>query len=78
MFEQVTYKGLARRNVWADNTAEKLKLAQAELKKINDMINDVKSHCNHTFINGETALDAKYDPDDGRYFVCSACQMHTS
>ena len=78
MFEQVTYKGLARRNIWAGDTIEKLKLAHAERKKINDLIVDIESHCNHTFVDGETALEAKYDPDDGRYFVCSACHIRTT
>lgn len=78
MIGQTPYRKPTKRNVWAGDTAEQLKLAYAERKKINDKIVEIQSCCNHTFADGVTAFDDHYDHDDGHYLVCSACNTRTS
>lgn len=67
------------RNVWADTiqstiTARRLEFREAEIK-LNEGLSSLRSQCNHTFKNGISSLEQRYDEDDDcEYSWCLGCE----
>lgn len=66
------------RNVWADETRDRLAAIDAKIRELKSEAETVKSKCNHVFPDGTSTLRVKYDDGGGSNIACYVCNFGIS